>query len=115
MFCYVCGLSLAEADREDPNGNIFQHNVNWETNDKRCPLYLYWIKSIDSRWPQKDDDCQDLFHKILTYTVLRSYIIKIGSDTFTRIYGMFESLQSYGIDDLEEILTMDLTLIHRRK
>ena len=49
------------------------------------------------------------------YSKLRPFIQQIGTDTFKTVYNMFDCLHSYEIDNLQEILEMDLTLIHRKK
>ena len=85
---------------------------NWQTNAKRWPLYLTDINSIDRRWPTSKSDCVDFFHKLLTYQKLKPFIKKIGTEAFKMVYKDFESLQSYGIE-IDEILNIDLTMIHR--
>ena len=86
---------------------------NWKTNQNKCPLFLYQINSIDKRWPIQDNDCQDFLHKIQKYTKLKTYINYIGKSKFQEVLNKFEHLESYGIN-VNEILTMDLTLIHRK-
>jgi hypothetical protein len=49
VWCYVCGLPENSCDKEDPNGNIYSHNEDWDINPRRCPMYLTAISEIDGR------------------------------------------------------------------
>ena len=54
-WCYVCGLSVRECDKAAPRpgrpvDDIFLHNVDWEVNEKRCPMYLTQILEVNSEW-----------------------------------------------------------------
>ena len=48
-FCYGCGLALAECDG-NAGGLFGQHNVDWQTNPRRCPWWLHHIAQ-DGRTP----------------------------------------------------------------
>lgn len=54
-WCYVCGLSVADWDKAPPrlgnDGNdIYLNNRDWESNEKRCPMYLTQILDVDLHW-----------------------------------------------------------------
>ena len=76
-------------------------------------MFITDIRSFDKRWPKGDSDCQDFFHKLLTFQKLKPYIKKIGREAFEVTVNNSECLQSYGIE-IDEILNGDLTLIHRK-
>eukprot|EP00929_Paragymnodinium_shiwhaense_P060256 TRINITY_DN30114_c0_g1_i2.p1 TRINITY_DN30114_c0_g1~~TRINITY_DN30114_c0_g1_i2.p1 ORF type:complete len:526 (+),score=113.10 TRINITY_DN30114_c0_g1_i2:130-1707(+) len=76
-WCYVCGLSVADADKKPPRGgrpanDIFLHNADWEVNPRRCPMYLTQILEVDPAWlghnwsdgdEVDDDKCLEYFHR----------------------------------------------------
>ena len=70
-------------------------------------LYLQIKMNLINYW--------NLIFKTLMYTELRKFISKIGVATYKIVYKRFSTLHSYGIDDVDEIMNMDLTLIHREK
>ncbi|CAF1287810.1 unnamed protein product, partial [Didymodactylos carnosus] len=59
-WCYFCGLKEQECDKALPNDEkeitISDHNVDWERNPKRCPMYLTVIQDVDLSWPENEDE-----------------------------------------------------------
>ena len=114
MWCYFCGGSENTVDRPGSVGDISNHNVLWETNPKRCPMYLTIISAVDSRWDFKTDlEAQKFFHKLLLYKQIRNFIQSHSIEKFNALCDVFPSVNSYR-DMVEEALTMDLTLIKRK-
>ena len=53
---------------------------------------------------------------LLFDTAMRNYINQIGVDKYRELYDFFENqLDSYGIENVDEIMSMDLTLIKRKR
>ena len=71
------------------------------------------IHKFDGEWPEDDSDCQDLLHKILTYSQLKLYIRDIGEEKYEIVKQRFGQLHSYGIDELSKIDKMKSKLINR--
>jgi hypothetical protein len=114
VWCYFCGKSEKEADKADPNGNIYSHNTDWDTNPKRCPMYLYQIYKVDNRYvPTNDEPNKELFHKLLVYKNIRTFINKHGMDMFEKLAEIYPSVREHGYD-LKEAMTIDLTLLIRK-
>lgn len=54
-WCYVCCMDVASCDKAAatygrPINDIFLHNVDWEVNSKRCPMYLTQNLEVDPTW-----------------------------------------------------------------
>ncbi len=114
-FCYVCGVATADLDKDTAGDEISFHNVNWETNPKRCPMYLTQIGAIDNRWPDEDkddDECVDLFGKFHTLQLLRETIANMGLPRYHELCEKYGSVQNIGLAE-EDILYGDLEMIHR--
>jgi hypothetical protein len=52
-WCYLCGLSVKDCDKAParpgmPVDDIFLHNADWQTNEKRCPMYLTQVRFVCS-------------------------------------------------------------------
>lgn len=95
-WCYLCGFSFDECDKKPPRlgqpaNDIFLHNTDWETNPRRCPMYLTQILDVDPAWlgqdwdvgDEVDDDrCLAHFHRWRTIELLQEVREQIGSSTF---------------------------------
>ena len=112
-WCYFCGKKESDLDKSNPSGNIFSHNDDWETNSKRCPLFLREIGQIDDRWSTTSDlKAKQFFHKILTYKEINKFFKKYSEKKFKKACKVFPTMAHHGYD-LEEAKTMDLELIKR--
>merc|ERR1719333_505727 len=54
-WCYCCGKSVDEVDKARRSGlaagePLYGHNEDWESNPKRCPMYLHHIMEVDDEW-----------------------------------------------------------------
>ncbi|ETO09160.1 hypothetical protein RFI_28228 [Reticulomyxa filosa] len=89
-----------ELDKGSIQGNntILLHNEEWETNPKRCPMWLENIHKIDQRWPSESDECVIFFHQIRTKQKLKEAIAQIGSSDFAAICRKFNVDQNSGFD-----------------
>ena len=65
-----------ESCTEEGISRLFEHNEDWETNEKRCPLWLERIQQIDKRWPDDAEESWNYFHKLLTISNLKEFIKK---------------------------------------
>ena len=111
-FCYVCGLSSAEADKSDPNGSIYHHNDDWDINPLRCPMYLTQISEVDDRWSEDDKECVAFASRIKTLRNLRAARENMGSAMFDRLLQKYDSVRNCGFT-MTEITDSDVTLIYR--
>ncbi|CAI2363193.1 unnamed protein product [Moneuplotes crassus] len=112
-WCYFCGLDEKDCDKEDPKGNIYQHNEDWDKNPKRCPMYLLEIHEIDNRWSKDHDTkCLNFLHNILRATAIKDFFKKYTEKQFQELCDTFDEVKNHGLD-LEKAKKMDLTLIKR--
>lgn len=112
-WCYFCGLEDGSLDKEDPNGNIYSHNVDWDSNPKRCPMYLTSINEVDDRWSEScENTCITFLHKLLTYKNINAFLSKHGSEKYEILCEVFQTVGSHGYD-LEDVKQLDTTLIKR--
>ena len=112
-YCYFWGKAEADCNKSTSEPGLARHNDDWETNPKRCPIFLLQIQEVDDRWEtNKDDDCMKFFHKLLTYTYISEFIKKHTRDTFGNLCDAFDILSESGIN-IDEVLSTDLTMIKR--
>lgn len=124
-WCYICGLSVEACDKAPPRGprlsgnDIFLHNVDWETNPARCPMYLTQILEIDPSWLGQDwnegDEVDDdrllsYFHRWRTIKLLQSVLVEIGNSTFEQVWLHFDSVRNAGYE-LEDIFHTDTSML----
>lgn len=115
LWCYFCGKKVEDCDKQlNGNNGIFDHNRSWDTNAKRCPMYLTQISDVDPAWPDGDESlCLMRFHRIRSLRLLREVYTTLGEHRMTELDDHFHLLRSCGFT-LDEILKEDLTLIHNR-
>jgi len=117
-FCYVCGISVQKLDKAKVEGgvdNIFLHNQDWKTNNKRCPGWLDEIHQVDARWPKDDSDgCVTLFHQIRTKQKLKEAMTRISRTDFEALCRKYNIHQNCGFD-LKEISKSQHIMIKRKK
>jgi hypothetical protein len=114
VWCYFWGISDKEVDKADPKKNIYSHNDAWQTNPKRCPMYLYQIYEVDNRYVKTSDQPnKEFFHKLLMYTKIRAFLNEHGMDKFEKMAEIYPSVREHGYD-LKEAMTIDLTLLKRK-
>ena len=85
VYWYVWEQSADKVDVEggesctaEGTSRLYKHNENWKTNEKRCPMYLEYIKGIDKRWPSGAEESLEYFHKLLTLSNLKGFIEKVS-------------------------------------
>ena len=87
-WCYFCREKIDNLDMADRN-NIFSHFDDWETNNKRCPMSLGQINTVDKEWPIDDEAAVDMYHRKLLMGQLNKFVKKIGLlqwEKFKRAY-----------------------------
>jgi hypothetical protein len=122
IWCYVCGLDVKSCDKALPRegrpiDDIFLHNQDWETNDKRCPMYLTQILEVDMSWLgenweeratdddfEDDEKCLDHFHRFQTIRNLQRARETVGARDFEAVFENFGSIKNSGYT-LEEIVS----------
>lgn len=90
-FCYLCGLDEKTCGKEGNIGNIYNHNIEWMFNKKRCPMYLIEINDIDINWPINEENSLQKFHCLRTKIFLKKAIEKLG-EKFAIVYAKFSFL-----------------------
>lgn len=111
IWCYFCGKAVEQCDKaRGGSDTIFEHNHNWDKNPNRCPMYLTQIQDVDPRWPDNDQQCLDMFHRIRSIRLLRELYKELGKERIDALNDHFHSMDSCGFT-LDEILHADLTLI----
>jgi hypothetical protein len=106
VYCYVCGLAEADCDKDDPRENIYSHNEDWATNEKRCPMYLVEIEEIDNRWSFEDDsECLARMSRYKTLSLLSKVHKEIGPRNYERLRMKYEAVRNcgYSPEDFEEL------------
>ena len=83
---------------------------NWETNEKRWPLYLNYIYMVDKDWSSNKQKSLEHFHDILRRQKIKQFIEKYGVSTFTKIKTKYPDICEYSEKD---ILESDLRFIKR--
>ena len=111
-YCYVWGKKDEDLDKSDPKGGIYKHFDSWETNQKRCPLYLAYIHKVDQRWPKIEEEWVDFMHILLVYSKIRDFINKHGFDKIKKISEKFAYFKEHGYNT-DEAMTANLSLIIR--
>ena len=112
QWCYVWAKALEDLNYDPSRSPMYGHNVNWNTNPRRCPMYLTEIHQIDDRYTQDDQEWKMLFHKLLTYKNIKKFFDEYHQLQFDELCQVFPSVLNHGYD-IEEALTTDLTIIRR--
>lgn len=93
VWCYVCGLNCASDEcSKEPIADMlpcYQHNHNWQSDERRCPMYLTEINQLDPAWPANDREAVD---RLLRFRVLRNFkreFDKMGPDAYARMVAAF--------------------------
>ncbi|CAF1014638.1 unnamed protein product [Rotaria sordida] len=103
-WCYVCGMKEEECDVDSyADHTLSDHNQGWESNEKRCPMYLYNIYNIDNRWPTSDEGCREYLHRYRTLCELSNVLKIIGEDKFYELNDTFRIIDAagYTIDEIK--------------
>ena len=113
-YCYFWGKAEANWDKSKPEPGLARHNDNWNTNPKRCPIFLLQIQEIDKRWKTEDDDvCLKLFHKLLTYKYIKKFIKKHTREKFDDFWNAFNIQEESGLN-IDDIYSTNLKMIRRK-
>jgi len=105
QWCYVCELDVQDCDRNNQEESIYAHNVNWDTTEKRCPMYLTDIWRVDNDWPRDSARCIEFFHRRKTLNNLSEAIYGLngmGLDLYIKLCETYNSLRNNGfqLDDI---------------
>jgi hypothetical protein len=128
VWCYVCGMSAKNADKELPEegkdaNDIFLHNRDWQLNENRCPLYMTQILEVDENWlvrngdvagtnnaEEEDDRCLEYFHRFRTIKMLQEVKRRVGEKEFEETFSTFDNIKNSGFD-LRDIATVGTDLL----
>ncbi|CAI2372772.1 unnamed protein product [Moneuplotes crassus] len=112
-WCYICGTSSDKCDKSNPNGNLYRHNDDWETNSKRCPMYLNYIGQVDKRWSTKNDrEAKEFLHKLLVSKAICCFESKYSKEELNEFYEAYPEITEDEYD-IKGARSMDLRLIIR--
>lgn len=84
-WCYVCGLN-----RNRAHGGEACHNSGWETDARRCPMYLQHVHRQNPEWPAGANAALDHFHQRHILWRLREKLMEEGgqdSPLMPRVWG----------------------------
>ncbi|CAI2373116.1 unnamed protein product [Moneuplotes crassus] len=105
-WCYVCGKSSNICDKSDPEGSLYSHNEEWESNDKRCPMYLSLIGGVDQRWSTRNDaEAKQFLHKILISKAIREFEARYSPNELKEFYETYSEISTnqYNIVEARKI------------
>ena len=107
QWCYVCEIAVEDCDRDNNEESIYSHNVGWQTNRKRWPMYLHQISTIDGSWSRNTVKSIERFHCIKTLNNLSKAIYGeggMGVETYNRLCAAYNSLRCNGfvLEDIPE-------------
>ncbi|CAF1530327.1 unnamed protein product [Didymodactylos carnosus] len=102
LWCYICGQSEEDCDGDE--GTLSSHNIDWQTNSKRCPMYFNNIHEVDNRWPDDDSDCLEYFHRYRTLSLLHNVYEQLGEYAIEELNEHFHSIDScgYSMSEIKE-------------
>ena len=114
-YCYVCGKSEANVDKQDEWDGMFSHNEYWETNKERCPIHLAEIASIDLRYSCREDEAMDLFHLLKIQKKIKEVfeILEFDEYDIETLQETMEDIMNKNNLDLMEIFKENFELIYR--
>lgn len=72
-WCYVCAL-----ERNRAHGGEASHNSGWETDARRCPMYLQYIHRVNPQWPEDPTAAVDRFHERHILWRLHELLVDVG-------------------------------------
>lgn len=104
-WCYFCGMKEKECSvPDDVEPSLSAHNLEWESNEGRCPMVLAGIQEIDPRWPDDDTDCLEYFHRHRTLAKLYGVWNDIGEEKFNEVNRMFGTIDAsgYSIEEIQD-------------
>ena len=103
-WCYFCGLKEHECPvPENVQPSLSAHNLEWESNERRCPMALVSVQELDPRWPDNDRDCLEYFHRYRTLSHLYDVWTRIGEEKFNEVNRIFGTIDASGYS-IEEIV-----------
>ena len=111
-WCYVCGIASKDLDTESGHPYICGHNSDWETNSKRCPMYLHYISEIDNRYIDNPAKALEFFHDLLILQEVRKFLERYSDCQFEEFCKIYPEVLKFNID-FEQARNGDLTLIKR--
>ena len=112
-WCYVCGIGVKDLDTKSGRPNIFDHNPDWKTNSKRCPMYLHEISKIDKRYKNNPEKALEFFHDLLILQEVRKFLERYSDSQFEEFCKRYPEVLQFKID-FEQARNGDLTLIKRK-
>lgn len=131
VWCYLCGLSVEECDKAPRTGGepIYGHNQGWETNSRRCPMYIGMIARVDEDWnleeevagedgsvdmEQVEEKCLDKFHKWRALKQLSALRAELGPEKWNLLRETFPAVRNCGFTDQEIATAGEMPLFNRR-
>jgi len=95
-WCYVCGQPRDVAD-----GGEYEHNVDWEGNPLRCPMYLDSVSRKNAGWPADGAAAVTHFHQRKILHALRQKVEEVGVDKMTEMLELFPStMEPFTMEDV---------------
>jgi len=78
--CYFCMGHFDNVNKSDCDFN--SHNIEYETNSKRCPLYMNYLANIEElkHWPQDDKKANKMFNQYKVESSMSKIISIFGKE-----------------------------------
>ena len=116
IWCYCCGMSESECDKALRAGgsgsvvqaSIYEHNKDFDTNLKRCPMYLNQLQDVDEAWCLEDDEadeedeekfeefCVSKLHRWRTLQLLKKVKDDMGAEKWADLKDTFPTVRHSG-------------------
>ena len=116
-WCYVCGKSKDEVDKEKGYTSFSGHYFDWKTDSKRCPQFLQQVNSIDKRYPDDAAKSLDEFHEILYQRAIIEWLNKYGIECFDKFAKRIPEFDEHSdlVQKLLKVKLADIPIINRPK
>jgi hypothetical protein len=70
------------------------HNADWHTRSGHCPLFLEELHDFDSTWPDDQDGCQQMLHRLVCLKKLKLFDLDVANSQFSPIVAVHRRTDS---------------------
>ncbi len=92
-YCYICG---GHEENLDYNNNltkqrIFRHNDEWQTNGKRCPMYIRDFSKVVKMWPKDEIQASVKFENYKMLSCMNRLLKKYKFEMVKKAYDVYSN------------------------